>query len=82
MPILLLYFIILSVSLFFLWEWKPLISQRRWWDLTVALLFLFIGLSYGLDYALDLKMLPNPNRLFEMVKPVSKAFEKFFQVAG
>ncbi|MEN6324688.1 MAG: hypothetical protein ABFD18_00545 [Syntrophomonas sp.] len=82
MPILLIYFMILCIFLFYLWEWKTLIKQRHWRDLTVALIFLFIALGYGLDYAWGLNMLPNPNLLFDMVKPVSEAFEKFFQVAG
>lgn len=82
MSISLVYFIILCFFLFFLWEWKPLIKQRHWWDLAVALLFLLVALSYGLDYAWDLKILPNPDLLLNLVKPVSEAFEKFFQVAG
>ena len=82
MPILLVYSIILCIFLFFLWEWQPLIKQRLWWDLTVALLLLFISVSYGLDYALSLKILPNPDSLLNLVKPVSETFEKFFQVAG
>lgn len=77
-----IYFIILFLFLFFLWEWKPLVKQGHWRDLAVAFLFLIIAITYGLDYVMDLKILPNPDLLFNLVKPVSEAFEKFFQVAG
>lgn len=78
----LIYILIFFSLVFLLLECKPLIRQGHWKDFLVALFILFIALSYGLDYAMDLKMLPNPDLLLYLVKPVSKAFDNFFQVAG
>lgn len=78
----LIYILIFFSLVFLLWECKPLIRQGNWKDLLVALFILFIALSYGLDYALDLKMLPNPDLLLHLVKPASKVFDNFYQVTG
>ena len=82
MPFTLIYILILLSLLFLLLEWRPLMRQGHWKDLSVALFFLLLALSYGLDYAMELDMLPNPNLLLKLIKPASEAFDKFFQVAG
>ncbi|MDD2619910.1 MAG: hypothetical protein PHC92_04475 [Syntrophomonadaceae bacterium] len=80
MPITLVYSLIILSLLFFLLEGKPLIKKQLWKELIVAAFFLTVALSYGLEFAMNWNVLPNPNNLLLIVKPISEAFEGFFQV--
>lgn len=80
MPFTLVYSLIIFSLLFFLLEGKPLIKKQLWKELMVSAFFLTVALSYGLEFAMNWNVLPNPNHLLLIVKPISDAFEAFFQV--
>lgn len=80
MPHSLLFSLILFVGLFILLEAKSLMRTRAYKELLVASSLLTLALIYGIDYALDWQLLPNPNILLTILKPVSESLEKFFQV--
>lgn len=82
MPSSLLFSLILFVGLFIVLEAKPLLQRRAYKELIVASLLLTLALFYGMDYALGWQILPNPNILLTILKPVSESVDKFFQVTG
>jgi len=77
---LLICFLVLFVSLFAVLEVRPSLKNKEFKEMIIASLFLLLGLSYGIDYAMDWRMLPNPSSVITMVKPVSQAFDRFFEV--
>lgn len=82
MPSSLILPMVLLISLFILLEARSLIKRREFKELAVACLILMLSLAYGMDYAFSWQILPNPNRLLTLVKPISDSFDKFFQVKG
>ena len=82
MPSSIIFALILFVGLFILLEAKSLMRRRAYKELLVACLLLTLALFYGVDYALDWQVLPNPNILLTIFKPVSESVDKFFQVTG
>lgn len=80
MPFSLVFVLLLFVSLFLCLELRALIKQRELKELIVACLLLGLSITYGVDYAMDWQVLPNPNSLLYMLKPVSESFDKFFQI--
>ena len=82
MPSSLIFSLILFIGLFILLEVKSLFQRRAYKELMVASLLLTLALFYGMDYALDWQVLPNPNHLLTLLKPVSESVDKFFQVTG
>ncbi len=81
MPSSLTYVLGLFTGLFLFLEVRPLIRQREYKVLIVASLVLIIGLFYGMDYAMNWEVLPNPKTLLTILKPVSESVDKFFQVS-
>lgn len=75
-----LYAAAVFIAIFIPLEGKSLIKNRQWKELAVTTGILLIAVSYGVDFALDWNMLPNPNILITIFKPLSEAFESFFQV--
>lgn len=43
---------------------------------------MLLALVYGIDYIIGSQLLPNPNVLIALFKPLSQSIEKFFQVTG
>lgn len=82
MPFTLIYSLLIFIALFSLLELRSLIKKQQWRELIVAIFFFSIALSYGTDYAMGWNMMPNPHKILFLVKPISEAFESFFQVAG
>lgn len=82
MPSSLIFALLLFVGLFILLEAKSLMRRRVYKELLVASLLLTLALLYGVDYALDWQVLPNPNILLTIFKPVSESVDKFFQVTS
>jgi hypothetical protein len=82
MPSSLIFALLLFVGLFILLEAKSLMRRRAYKELLVASLLLTLALLYGVDYALDWQVLPNPNILLTIFKPVSESVDKFFQVTS
>lgn len=82
MPSSLILPLILFTILFILLEAKSLFQRRAFKKLIVASLLLTLALFYGMDYALGWQILPNPNMLLTILKPVSESVDKFFQVTG
>ncbi len=82
MPSSLLFSLILFVGLFIMLEAKPLFQRRAYKELIVASLLLTLALLYGIDYSLDWQILPNPNILLTILKPLSESADKFFQVTS
>jgi len=80
MPSSLILPMILFFTLFVLLEARSLLKRKAFKELMIASLILMLSLGYGLDYAFNWQFLPNPNRLLTLVKPLSEAFDKFFQV--
>jgi len=66
--------------LYGLLEARPLFKTRAYKDLAVTSLILILALSYGIDYMMGMQILPNPNRLIILLKPLSEALNSFFQV--
>lgn len=65
----------------FLWlEAGTLIKRPDFKQLFTVTLLLVLGWVYGVDYALDWQVLPNPKSLLAMLGPISDSFEKFFQL--
>jgi len=77
---LLICFLLLLISLFAVLEVRRSLKNREFKEIIIASLFLLLGLSYGIDYAMDWKVLPNPSSVITIVKPVSQAFDRFFEV--
>lgn len=78
-----LVFVLLLFTGVFLWrEPSTLIKTRQFKELIIACLLLGLSLSYGIDYAMDWHVLPNPNNLLYILKPVSESIEAFFQITG
>ncbi|HZK87264.1 MAG TPA: hypothetical protein VFC40_04805 [Syntrophomonas sp.] len=82
MPSSLIFALLLFVGLFILLEAKSLMRRRAYKELLVASLLLTLALLYGVDYALDWQVLPNPNILLTIFKPLSESVDKFFQVTS
>lgn len=82
MPSSLILPLILFTILFILLEAKSLFQRRAFKKLIITSLLLTLALFYGMDYALGWQILPNPNMLLTILKPVSESVDKFFQVTG
>lgn len=80
LPPRLIYALLLFPILFALLEARPLYKQRAYKQLAVSSLILILALSYGIDFMLGAQLLPNPNLLIILFKPLSDAFNTFFQV--
>ncbi|HRW13336.1 MAG TPA: hypothetical protein P5549_09445 [Syntrophomonas sp.] len=80
MPPRLIYSLLLFSMLYVLLEARPLFKTRAYKDLAVTSLILILALSYGIDYMMGTQLLPNPNRLIILFKPLSEALNSFFQV--
>lgn len=80
LPARLIYSLLLFTALFVLLEARPLYKKQAYKQLAVASLILILALSYGIDYMLGMQLLPNPNRLIILFKPLSDSFNMFFQV--
>lgn len=80
MPPRLLYAQILFVILFIFLEVIRLVRRRAYKELIVAGSIMLLALAYGIDFIMGSQVLPNPNRLLISLRPISEAFEKFFQV--
>lgn len=80
MPISVLFFVLLFMLLFIIFEARTLLKSRAYKELIVAVfLFLLAGL-YGLDLALGWHYLPNPNALIYVLQPVSQSLDTLLQV--
>lgn len=82
MPSSLILPLLLFVGLFIIKECRELLKRREFKELAAASLLLILVLSYGVDYAFNLQLLPNPNHLLVILKPISTTFDKFFMVKG
>lgn len=80
MPPRLTYSLLLFITLFVLREVRPLCKARAYKELAVTSMIMMLALAYGIDYIMGLQLLPNPNFLLTLFKPLSQSFEKFFQV--
>ncbi|NLW90273.1 MAG: hypothetical protein GXY34_01540 [Syntrophomonadaceae bacterium] len=74
------YILILFVLLFIFLALIPSLKQKAYYEILVATCLFLIGLSYGVDYALQSSILPNPNKFLAMFKPVYQAFSGFFEI--
>ncbi len=82
MPLRLIYSLLLFISLFVLQEVRPLCKAKAYKEVAVAGMIMMLALAYGIDYIMGTQLLPNPNLLLTLFKPLSQSFEKFFQVTG
>ncbi len=82
MPFSLIYVLLLFTILFILLECKDLLKKRRWKEFTVSAVILLLAIVYGADYAMEWMLLPNPNWLLKILKPISEAFNIFFEISG
>lgn len=80
MPPRLIYSLLLFTTLFVLLEARPLFKARNFKELAVAGLIMTLALAYGIDFMTGWQILPNPNLLITLFKPLSESFDKFFQV--
>ncbi|CFX10293.1 Uncharacterized [Syntrophomonas zehnderi OL-4] len=80
MPSSILYYVLLFMLLFTVFQVRTLLKSQAYKELIVAVvLFLLAGL-YGLDIAFNWHYLPNPNALIYVLEPVSQALETLLQV--
>lgn len=80
MPSSLIFTLLIFTCLFIWFEARFLFKRRAFKELIVTCLLLLLALSYGMDYAMEWQLLPNPNLSLTILKPVSESMEKFFQV--
>jgi hypothetical protein len=77
-----MYLLMVFIILFILQEGKPLLNTKAYKELAVAGIIMLLALAYGIDYIMGSQLLPNPDLLLTLLKPLSQSFEKFFQVNG
>ncbi|MGI5881183.1 MAG: hypothetical protein ACOX6L_11510 [Syntrophomonadaceae bacterium] len=76
-----LIYVLLFFTGLFLWlEGSSLLNRRNLKELLVVLLILVLSFGYGIDYATDAKVLPDPKSLLTVTRPVSDFVYTFFQV--
>jgi len=76
-----LIYVLLFFTGLFLWlECSSLLNRRNLKELLVVLLILVLSFGYGIDYATDAKVLPDPKSLLTVTRPVSDFVYTFFQV--
>ncbi len=80
MSYLICYSLALFITLYVLFEGRHLLKNREWKQLIVSSLILAASILYSVDYALDLRALPNPNRLIYLLQPVSERLEEYLNV--
>lgn len=80
MPSLLLYSISGFLILFIVLEIIPLVRKREWKQLIVPVILFSLVILYGIDYALMLNILPNPQKTLYYLKPLSESLEKMLQI--
>jgi len=76
----LIYVLLLFTALFLGLEARNLVKRQDFKELFIATLLLVLGWAYGVDYALHYKVLPDPQSLLTVTRPISDSFEQFFQV--
>ncbi|NLT19843.1 MAG: hypothetical protein GXY16_02460 [Syntrophomonadaceae bacterium] len=76
-----LIYILLLVTGLFLWlEGGSLLKRRNLKELLVVLLILVLSFGYGIDYATNARVLPDPKTLLSVTRPISDYVNTFFQV--
>lgn len=80
MPSIIVYSLSVFLVLFIVLDVVPLIKKREWRPLIVPVLVFSLTLLYGLDFAWNLNMLPNPNQTLYYFQPVSDRFDSLLQV--
>jgi hypothetical protein len=82
LPPRLTYSLLLFITLFVLWEVRPHYKARAYKELVISGGIMLLALVYGIDYIIGSQLLPNPNVLIALFKPLSQSIENFFQVTG
>jgi len=72
-----IYVALVFSSLFIFTEGRDLYRQRQWRELSVAGVFLLLGLFYSLDIILKLNYLPNPSAFYVWLEPAGHALRSF-----
>lgn len=71
-----LYFLAFFVLIFLLVEAKKIRQEKRLRELFLSCFLLIISVIYGIQLYLDIQLLPNPNRILFIIKPLGDAFMK------
>jgi uncharacterized membrane protein YczE len=61
-------------------EGKGIIARREWKEIVTVTVLVFLALAYGIDYSLELSLLPDPKTLIYKVFPLGEQFESFFHL--
>lgn len=82
MPYTILYSLMAFTGLFIFLEIIPLVRRRSWKELSAAILILLIASLYGIDFAFQYKMLPNPNMSLYYLQPAHQMLEDYLASSG
>ncbi|MGI5911273.1 MAG: hypothetical protein ACOX6E_01650 [Syntrophomonadaceae bacterium] len=65
----------------FILEAPGVMKRKQWREIAVISLFILLAVTYGLDYALQLYLMPNPKELIYTLYPLTQQFWSFFNIS-
>jgi hypothetical protein len=71
--------LLLFISLFVLQEVRPLCKAKAYKEVAVAGMIMMLALAYGIDYIMGTQLLPNPNLLLTLFKPLHNHLRNSFR---
>lgn len=73
-----IYALIIFCLLFFIIELPGALREGSWKEFILSSVILTIAVSYGLNYLLDLHLMPDPSAGLSKLSPLAEAFTHFF----
>lgn len=61
-------------------EGPAMIRRKEWKEILTVTVLVFLSLTYGMDYFLQLHLLPDPKALVYKVFPLGQEYRDFFNL--
>ncbi len=75
-----IYVIILFFILCVAYSFYPLIRNKKWAELFLAISIFLLGTLYAIQYQFDANILPQPGDLISRLDPWANSLGKFFEL--
>lgn len=71
---------VVFITLISIIEGPGLIKRKEWKEITVVSFLVLISIAYGLDYALQSHLMPDPKSLIYRLLPIAEQFSAYFNL--
>lgn len=71
---------IVFIIMILLLEGQGIIARKEWKEILTVTAIVLLSLAYGMDYSLELHLLPDPKALIYKMFPLGQQFESFFNL--